>query len=529
MVFKELHSLGAAYMRRSLALVLMTVIISIPHAHSSEQSVFPRVQFLGAAQMVGGASYLIDTGKTRLLVDCGLFYGAEHQDKNKQLQFDPASIDFVLLTHAHIDHAGRIPLLYKKGFTGQTIGTDATKDISGIMLEMSMDIARETPEPLFDFPDYKNFMDRYRTVDYGRIVELSTDVSIRLVEAGHILGSAIAEIWIKTDKGQVKIVVASDLGHKGTPILRDPAYVSDADYVIIESTYGTVNRRPFDYHEFGAVIQDTLKSGGSVLIPAFVLEKTQKVLFTIGKLKREGVIPADVPVYADSTSASRITWFYAKYKKYYDDEALGLLSDSNAPLAFQGLSWVSGKQSRAINTAGGKAIYLTSSGMMDHGNAPRLLEVMATNPKNLLLIVGWQSPESLGRTLQEGARLVSFPIEEYERGVKTTRTVNTPVLMKVQKFDGFSSHADGAEIMNWLAHLASTRKVFVVHGEKASALGLAGAIHEQLGFNASAPAMQETVILSSETAIHKMKKPVTINAAGKRDDDVGVSGGICDQ
>lgn len=349
-------------------------------------------------------------------------------------------------------------------------------------------------------------MNNFTAVPYNEKIDLSSDVTVRFQDAGHILGSSIIEIWIKNSDKPIKIVVAADLGSNEIPLLRTPSIVPEGDYILIESTYGTIHRELPDYREFGKTIRETLNQGGSVLIPAFVLEKTQRVLYVIGQLKRDGIIPLSTPVYADSTTAHEITKIYRKYTKYYDSEALRLISLSIDPLSFSQLNELSGKDAMKTHDRKQPAIYLSSSGMLDHAYAPKHLEQMIDAPKNLLLIVGWQAPGSLGRKLQEGAKKISIPIENFRNGEVEASYVEKPVRMKVMRFGGFSSHADGCELLQWLSHFSKLKEVFVVHGDKDNAIALARAIESKLGFNASSPALGEVRYLSSageEYAFHR--------------------------
>lgn len=451
--------------------IVFSIFILLFHGGTGFCGKFPSIRFLGAAQMIGGSSYLLDTGKSRLLVDCGLFYGAEHDDRNKKFDFDPSTVDFVLLTHAHIDHSGRIPPLYKNGFKGRTVGTDATKSIMQAMLEMSMGIAKSQGKALFDSEDFSKTMNSFMTAQYDQRIDLTPDVAVRFQDAGHILGSSIIEIWVKATEGTIKIVVAADLGSKSTPLLGDPAVISEADYVLVESTYGTTQRGEPNYRDFGKMIYETLNAGGSVLIPAFVLEKTQKVLYVIGQLKREGIIPLSTPVYADSTTGHKITGIYRKYTNYYDQQARSLLS-SGGPLSFPGLIESSGKEALKTHARKQPAIYVSSSGMLDHAYAPKHLNEMIEDERNMLAIVGWQAPDSVGRKLEEGAKRISIPIEDFRKGKTEVTYSEKPVKMKVKKFSGFSSHADGCEILEWLSHFPKLKEVFVIHGDKENAVGL---------------------------------------------------------
>jgi metallo-beta-lactamase family protein len=448
--------------------------------------------------MVGGACYLIDTGNTRVLIDFGLFYGLENEGRNAKIEFDPSSIDYVLLTHAHVDHSGRIPMLYKHGFKGKVLGTDATKSLAGVMLEMSLGIGEEQGKSIYSHKDLFRTLDNFTNIPYDHTVDLSDDISIRFSDAGHIMGSSIIELWIRRKDQSIKIVATGDIGSSNIPLLKDPTIISEGDFVLIESTYGSTKRYKINYEEFGVDIQNTINSGGSVLIPAFVLEKTQKILYVIGQLKSDGIISNDVPVFSDSSTAHTITKLYRKYTQYYDAEAKDILSKYGDPLSFPYLYEVSGKSALRSHDRNKPAIYLTSSGMLDHANSPKHLELMIENPKNLLAIVGWQAPDSLGRQLQDGASSVIIPIEKYENGNKTVSYVDKQVKMRVKRYGMFSSHMDACDALKWLSHFSKVKEVFVVHGEKENTLALSREIKYKLGFNSSAPAIGDKVYLRAD-------------------------------
>jgi len=413
--------------------------------------------------------------------------------------------------------------IYKKGFKGKIIGTDATKSIIGVMLEMSMGIAEDQGKAIFGFENYSQCIKNFLPVAYGQKIDLTSDVAVKFQDAGHILGSSIIEIWIKGEDKPIKIVVAADLGSKQTPLLRDPAIISEADYVLIESTYGTIKRGDPDYREFGKAIKETLAGGGSVLIPAFVLEKTQKVLYVLGQLKRDGIIPASTPVYADSNTGREITRIYRKYSQYYDSEALQLLSTSGDPLSFPGLKELSGKDGMKAHKQKQPAIYVSSSGMLDHAYAPKHLEQMIEDPKNLLLMVGWQAPDSLGRKIQEGAKTVS------KYGKTKTTYVEKSVKIKVMKVGGFSSHADGCQLLEWLSHFPKVKEIFVTHGDKENALGLSKQIEAKMGFKSSAPSLNETRHLSNTEKDYPIKRTTNLCDGEKSDSGAATSNRISDQ
>jgi metallo-beta-lactamase family protein len=488
-----------------LALFVALIFFSLSAPRCFSQSGFPSIRFLGAAQMVGGSCYLIDTGKTRLLIDFGLFYG-EHEARNSVIDFDPATIDFVLLTHAHIDHAGRIPLLYRRGFKGKTIGTDATKTLVGVNLEMSLGVAEKQGTAVYEVEDYRRMMENFEVVSLDKILELNPGVSVRFRHSGHIMGSAIIELWIKDSNGVVKVVATGDLGNEALPLLKKPEIIQEGDYVLVESTEGPIRRANTGYMKFGKEIQKTLKAGGSVLVPTFVLDRTQNILYIIGILKQKGIIPRETPVYVDSSTAQKITRIYGEYSKYFSPEATKRLDSYGSPLTFQHLYDVHSREALKMHDLGRPAIYISSSAMLDHANSPRHLAKMIENPKNLLAIVGWQAPGTPGWKLQRGAKTIQIPLEEYTDGKTDIRYVEKPVRMKVKTFDAFSYHADGCQILTWLSNFARAKEVFVVHGDRKNALGLTGMITKKLGFKASAPEQGAIYSLSGRAKDYEIRK-----------------------
>jgi len=479
-----------------ILLTLALLSCSVCFAEQKNSTTYPYIQFLGAAQSIGGSSILIDTGETRFLIDYCLYYDKQVQQKNLDVLSNLEKLNFVLLTHAHIDHSGRLPMLYKNGFKGPVVGTDATKDITGTMLDMSLGIAENQGTKIFDRKDLDTMLKSFKTVEYGQVIPLSADVDVRFNDAGHILGSSIIEIWIKKENRRLKVVAGGDMGGSNIPNIRDRAQIKDADYVIIESTYGDTAKGPVNYKPFEDDIKNTLKKGGSILIPAFVLEKTQKVIAILCNMKRREIIPSDTPIYYDSSTAHNITSIYKGYSKYYDQEAQLLLTQGAHPLSCAGLYKISGKKALATHKNQKPSIYISSSGMLEHGNGPKHLKAMISDPKNLLAIVGWQAPGTPGRKLQEGVTKIEIPIENWEDGEITTQIFTESVLMKVHKYDIFSSHADGCEMMTWLAGYDNVGKVFVIHGEKDTSLKLADRIKKHLDVEAIAPTIDYKEILN---------------------------------
>jgi metallo-beta-lactamase family protein len=510
-------------MMKKIFCILFVFIVLPFTGYSEEQKVdnqYPYIQFLGAAQSIGGSAILVDTGETKFLIDYGLYYDKDDQHKNLVVLDNLANLNFVLLTHAHIDHSGRLPLLYKNGFKGPVVGTDVTKDLTGRMLDMSIDIAKTQGTKIFDRRDLDKMLELFKTVEYGQIVTLSPDVEVRFNDAGHILGSLIIEIWIKRGDQKLKLVAGGDMGGRNIPLLRDRAQIKDADYVITESTYGDRAKGPIDYKTFENDIKKTLERGGSILIPAFVLEKTQKVIAILCDMKRRGIIPSDTKIYSDSSTANDITTIYKGYSKYYNDDAQALIAKGNHPLSCDGLCEVSGKKALASHNNQRPAIYISSSGMLEHANSPKHLKAMISNSKNLLAIVGWQAPGTPGRKLQEGTKTIEIPIENWIKGKMITEIFTEPVLMRVKKYDIFSSHIDGCEMMAWLSGFKTIGKVFVIHGERDTTLSLSDRITRYIGVTALAPAIDYKETLNFNTSKTAPSKPADM-CEGMRRDTIG--------
>jgi metallo-beta-lactamase family protein len=433
------------------------------------------------------------------------------------LPFDPSTIDYVLLTHAHNDHAGRIPLLYKRGFRGKVVGIGATKTLTRLLLGASLDYTdREAVAP-FGSQDIAAMTKNFMSLSYDRKIDLSPEIAVRFRNAGHILGSAIIEIWCKDGEKNIKIVFTGDMGNASIPLLKAPFDVREGDFVIVEATYGTTPRTgskttpmifPKSKHDsnsldnkmtqFGTEIRKTLEAGGSVLIPAFTLDRTQKVLFMMGRLKREGIIPEQTPVYADSGMARKITRIYGRYGGHFHPEARKLIDEGHDLFRFPGFHDVSGAVSLRAHDLGKPAIYVTSSGMLDHGNAPQHLEKMIEDPHNLLAIVGWQAPGSLGSRLLAGEQRVIIPVRREGEGGAGAGRVTKDVKMSIMKFDLFSNHADVCQMLTWLAGFGKTKQVFVVHGDQENTVDLARMIDRNLGFKAVAPELNDRYFLSAD-------------------------------
>jgi len=437
---------------------------------------------------VGGSAILLQTEQAKILIDFGLVMDREQPGENAGLAFDPAAVDYVILTHAHSDHAGRIPLLYRRGFRGKVVGAAATKSLINLTLTAGLGYGDGGKEVLFSAADVEAALKNYVSLPYDRRHKLTGEVTMRLQDAGHILGSALVELWAGEGDRTVKIVFTGDMGNAAIPLLREPALVNEGDFIVSEATYGTVWRETTGQEAaFGREVSATLAAGGSVLIPAFTLDRTQKVLFTLGRLKRRGLIPAATPVYADSSLGKKITRAYRRHHRYLHPDVQLEMKAGQDPFRFTGLQEVSGVRALQAHDEVRGAIYVTSSGMLDHGNAPRHLEKMAADPRNLLAIVGWQAPNTLGAALLAGRRRVAIPRRDPYDSSETTLRSEVDIKMRVKKFSMFSNHADACQILTWLARFPKTKQVFVVHGDSDNTRRLAAMIEKNLGFPALAP------------------------------------------
>ena len=454
-----------------------------------------KLTFLGAAREVTGSCTLVETGGHRFLVDCGMEQGRDVYE-NAGLPCAPGEIDAVLLTHAHIDHSGRIPYLYKNGFRGPVYATDATTDLCEIMLEDSAHIqeqeaewknrkaqrsGRELIEPDYTVQDAVNVMTQFRPQSYGQEFELFPGVSASFTDVGHLLGSSSITLRV-TENGETQTIVFSgDIGNSNQPLIRDPQYLNKADFVVMESTYGDRTHPPKpDYvGELTDILQETFDRGGNVVIPAFAVGRTQEMLYFIRRIKEENRIHGhdNFPVYVDSPLASKSTTIFREnYMDCYDEDALAMVQAGINPLDFPGLHISETKEdSVAINMDSEPKVILSASGMCDAGRIRHHLKHNLWRGECTVLFVGFQSPGTLGRALIEGADEVRLFGE--------TVQVNA----QIRQMTGLSGHADRDGLLTWIHHFEQKPlHVFVNHGEESSAEHFVGLLKEE-GYSAEAP------------------------------------------
>ena len=465
-----------------------------------------KITCLGGAGSVTGSCYFIEsTSGKKILVDCGLFQGGR-QMGTRNLEdwgFDPKDLNTLILTHAHIDHSGRIPKLVKDGFKGKIITSSPTVELCRIMLLDSAHIqemdaewqtrknkrqAKKAIQPLYTTEDAEASLKLLSPLERDQIIEVESGIKLRLRNAGHILGSNIVELWIEEDNESTKIVFSGDLGNKDQLIVRDPFEVFDADYLFIESTYGNRLHRSLEESrdEFLNAIRYSVSHEEKILIPAFAVERTQEIIYTLGEFHRQGLLP-DIPIYLDSPLAIKATEIFRKSKRQYDEEAQTIVDQGYDPFDMPNLMFTPAtRESMAINERTGSAIIIAGSGMCTAGRIKHHLKHNLWRKGASLIIVGFQAKGTTGRRIVDGAKQVRIFRE------------NVAVRAKIFTIGGFSAHADQKGLLQWASHFESKPRVFVVHGEITSSEALAKKIHERLNLIAHIPGWKEQLVLKKK-------------------------------
>lgn len=454
-----------------------------------------RLIFIGADHEVTGSCHVLEVCGRYILVDCGMEQETDDFE-TAELPMNIADIDYVLLTHAHIDHSGMLPLLYARGFRGDVIATPATVDLCDIMLKDSAHIqmteaewknrkgqraGREPVVPIYDMNDAEGVLEHFVSCDYDKVMDLCEGVKVKFSDAGHLLGSASIEVWINEDGEERKIVFSGDIGNLNRPIIKDPSYINDADYVVMESTYGDrYHNADVDYvSELAGICQRTFDRGGNVVIPAFAVGRTQEMLYYFRKIKEEGLVKGhSFEVYVDSPLAVEATQiFNENIAECFDEEAMELVRNGINPLRFPGLTLsVTSNDSIAINSDNKPKVIISASGMCEAGRIRHHLKHNLWRKECTVVFVGYQANGTLGRILLEGAsevKLFGEPIE---------------VMAEIVKLEGVSGHADKAGLIKWITSFDNRLKqVFVVHGEDEVSTGFAKCLCDEYGLNAVAP------------------------------------------
>lgn len=454
-----------------------------------------KLTFIGADHQVTGSCHFLEVGRTKILVDCGMEQG-NNMYQSAPLPVGYNEIDYVLLTHAHIDHAGMLPWIYARGFKGRIITTYATEDLCGIMLVDSAHIqemeaewknrkarraGRGEVEPLYTMADAQGVLELFEGVAYGQMFKLNEDVTLRFTDVGHLLGSASIEVWAREEGVTKKLVFSGDIGNKNKPLIRDPQYIDEADYVVMESTYGSRrHRRDVDYiPQLASIIQETLDRGGNVVIPAFAVGRTQELLYMIRRIKEEGLVtghPA-FDVYVDSPLAVEATHvFKLNMAECYDDETKALVQKGINPIDFAGLKLsITSEESKNINFDPTPKVIISASGMCDAGRIRHHLKHNLWRPECSVVFAGYQAEGTIGRLLVDGAQAVKLFGEEID------------VRARIIQLEGISGHADKDGLAAWiLAFKKRPSYVFTVHGDEENCTAFTEAL-EKMGFEAKAP------------------------------------------
>lgn len=454
-----------------------------------------RLGFYGASGEVTGSCFTVTTERARVMVDMGLLQGERGADeRNRRMPpLDVSSIDAVVLTHAHLDHCGRLPLLTRQGSRARIHCTEPTVGVAGVILRDSAGIQAEDcerynrrlrrgqepcVEPLYDIRDVEQTLERFTPIRYGEERAIAEGVRVRFLDAGHILGSASVQMTVRDGERELTIVFSGDVGVSGSPILRDPMTPSPADVVLLESTYGDRDHKPLDrtLDEFLDILLEARRTGGKVLIPAFAVGRTQDIVYHLGEFVRAGKLEG-LRAFVDSPMASSVTALYAAHPDVYDARARGLLAEAMSPLTFPGLSYTrTVQESKRLNGVEGWMVIIASSGMCAGGRILHHLYNHAAEPETQIVITGFQARGTLGRELVEGSRRVSIFREEI------------PVRARVHTLGGFSAHAGQTGLLAWMRPFEDSKpRVFLTHGEDAPRLALRGALNYKLGLRAELP------------------------------------------
>ena len=478
-----------------------------------------KITFLGATKTVTGSNFLVEGAGKKFLVDCGMYQGSavDELENSAPFLYDVHDIDFMLLTHAHIDHSGRIPKLYNEGYRNPIYATKATCDLCSIMLPDSGHIQEMEVEwknrkrlrkgekalpPLYTAEDAAKSLEIFKPVEYDKLIEIDENIHVRYNDAGHMLGSAIIEVWINEDGEQKKVVFTGDIGNNDIPLLSSPTMIDDTDFLVMESTYG--NRLHIRNDEkaelFLKIVYETLEKNGTVVIPSFAVGRTQEILYELNKIKdtkhSEEFYKAfqklmTVPVYVDSPLAISATEVFRENMDLFDDETKALIQSGDNPLDFPGLQFTrTADESKELNEKNESAIIISASGMCEVGRIKHHLKHNLWNPNSTILFVGYQAPGTLGRKLVDGEKKVKIFGEDI--------AVNA----RIEYIEGYSGHADQEWLMNFVySFLKKPKHIFLVHGEPEGQLVLKEKLESEAHISVTIPSFGESYDLSKDIKV----------------------------
>ncbi len=485
-----------------------------------------KLSFYGAAQMVTGSCFLAETRDKKFLVDCGMFQGGkEFEELNyKEFPFDPADLDFMLLTHAHIDHSGRIPKLCKEGFTGKIYTNHATVELCDIMLQDSGHIQEMESEwknrkrlrkglderpPMYNVADAVNSMKQFAGVDYRKEIEIDSTLKVRFINSGHMLGSAFVEIKVHENGRWNVYLFTGDIGNTNIPLLKDPATVEEVDYLVIESTYGdrTHSNGRGQSKELLSIIKKTAAKGGNVVIPSFAVGRTQEVLYDINKYKENGLLGEfdKIPVYVDSPLAIKATEIFRRNCKHFDKETKKMIAGGDDPLLFENLHFtLTSDESKQINSDKKSKVIISASGMCEAGRIKHHLKHNLWRKESSVVFVGYQAPGTLGFSLKTGVGKVRIFGEEIA------------VKSGIYSVEGFSSHADLDGIVDWIdSNKKLPEKIILIHGEKEGMENLKNTLEDKFHREVLMPNMGDTIEITHSEEIIDHKDIIEVEEAAK--------------
>ena len=494
-----------------------------------------KITFLGATKMVTGSNFLVEGAGKKFLVDCGMYQGGDRDEmqNHEPFAYDVNEIDFMLLTHAHIDHSGRIPKLYKEGYRNPVITTKATRDLCSIMLPDSGHIQEQEIEwrnrkrkregkeplpPLYTAQDGIDTMEIFKPVNYDEIIEIDPNIYVRFNDAGHMLGSAIIEVWVKEDGKETKAVFTGDLGNNDIPLLSSPTMIETADYLVMESTYGgRLHMRNDDKANlFLNIVSETLDKGGTVVIPSFAVGRTQEILYELNNLKdaqededfkKKYATLMKAPVYVDSPLAISATEIFKENANLFDEETQAVIESGDNPLEFPGLQFTrTADESKALNEKNESSIIISASGMCEVGRIKHHLKHHLWDPNSTILFVGYQAPGTLGRRIVDGEKRVKIFGEEI--------AVNA----RIEYIEGYSGHADQEWLMNFVySFITKPKHIFLVHGEPTGQEILKSKIVDEIGLPVTIPEYGQTYTLDENLTMEQTVAPITPQMNVRRD------------
>lgn len=465
-----------------------------------------KLQFLGATRTVTGSNYLIETETDKFIIDFGQYQGTMEEEKlnDDPLEFMPSSLDFMILTHAHIDHSGRIPLLVKEGFNKKVLMTKGTKALAEILLKDSGKIHEaenewenrkreraglERTDPLFTEDDAIDAIQYFYPVDYDDIIEVSKNVKVRFVDSGHLLGAASVEVWVKENGKETKLVFSGDLGNGTSPLQKSPTLIKDADYVIMESTYGNREHESIEIRakKLADILIKTYKKGGTSIIPAFAVGRTQEIIFELRQLSESDdqySILKTIPIYLDSPLAIDATEIYRDNTEYLNETIQEMFNAGKSPISMKNLGFVQdNKASIALNFDHQPKVIISASGMCDAGRVKHHLKHNLWKSDTSVIFIGYQGEGTLGRLIKDGEEMVTI----YKEDVKVSAEIHT--------VEGYSGHAGNAMLMRWIKAIEGVKTVFVTHGEIEASLNFKEQIEDTLNQKAVVPHLNDIIEL----------------------------------